>query len=101
MDHATLIAACALSVEPNVMRALIFEQSGGEPWSFSLPSQSAPRVLPTMQHAIREARPARPDRARIRVGLTGLTTDSPSVSAVLFTPCPNITLAARRLIQLI
>jgi hypothetical protein len=40
MDLVTLIAACALSLEPksppagldrSVMQALIFEQSGGEP----------------------------------------------------------------------
>jgi len=101
MDLTTLIAACALTVEPNVMHALIFEQSGGESWSFSVPSESAPRVLPTIQDAVREARSARPDGGRIRVGLTGFSTDSRSVSAVLFAPCPNITLGARRLAQLI
>ena len=101
MDLITLIAACALTVEPNMMHALIFEQSGGEPWSFSVPSESAPRVLPTIQDAIREARSARPDGGRIRVGLTGLSTDPRSVSSVLFAPCPNITLGARRLTELI
>src|SRR5262252_4957502 len=101
MNLVTLIAACALSVEPNVMHALIFEQSGGEPWSFSVPGESAPRVLPSIQDAIREARSARPDGGSIRVGLTGLTTDSRSVSAILFAPCPNITLGARWLAQLI
>src|SRR5499433_795221 len=101
MDLMTLIAACALSVEPNVMHALIFEQSGGEPWSFSVPGESAPRVLPTFQDAIREARSARPDGDSIRVGLTGLLMDSRSVSVVLFAPCPNITLGSRRLAELI
>jgi hypothetical protein len=101
MDLVTLIVACALSVEPKVMHALIFEQSGGEPWSFSVPSESAPRVLPTIQDAIREARSASSEGGNMRVGLTGLSTDSRSVSAVLFAPCPNITLAARRLTQLI
>src|SRR5262249_8082552 len=101
MDLVTLIAACALGVEPNVMHALIFEQSGGEPWSFSVPGESAPRVLPTIQDAIREARSARPDGGSIRVGLTGLLTDSRSVSAVLFAPCPNITLGSWQLAELI
>src|SRR5215469_16527680 len=101
MDLVTLIAACALSVEPKVMHALIFEQSGGEPWSFSVSSESLPRVLPTIQDAIREAPLARPDGGRIRVGLTGLSTDSRAVSGVLFAPCPNITLGARRLTRLI
>jgi hypothetical protein len=53
MDLVTLIAACALSVEPNVMHALMWEQSGGEPWSFGVPAESGPRVLPTIQDAIR------------------------------------------------
>ena len=61
MDLVTLIAACALSVEPKLMHALVWEQSGGEPWSFSVPGESLPRVLPTIQDAIREARATRPD----------------------------------------
>ena len=97
MDLVTLIAACALSVEPNVMHALIWEQSGGEPWSFSVPGESLPRVLPTIQDAIREARAARPDGDRIRVGLTGLSTTARSATAAMFAPCPNITLAARKI----
>src|SRR5207245_1845811 len=53
MDLVTLIAACALSVEPKLMHALVWEQSGGEPWSFSVPGGRLPRVLPTIQDAIR------------------------------------------------
>lgn len=101
MDLATLITACALSVEPKVMHALIWEQSRGEPWSFSVPGESRPHVLPTAQDAIREARSTRPEGGRIRVGLTGLSTDPRSVTAVLFAPCPNITLAARQLTRLV
>ena len=98
MDLVTLIAACALSVEPKVMHALIWEQSGGEPWSFSVPGESLPRVLPTIQDAIRrEARAARPDGYRIRVGLTGLSTTPRAATAAMFSPCPNITLAARQI----
>jgi hypothetical protein len=82
------------------MHALIWEQSGGEPWSFSVPGESSPRVLPTIEDAIREARAARPEGGRIRLGLTGLSTDRRSVTALVFAPCPNITLAARQLIQL-
>ena len=99
MDLLTLISACALSVDPNIMHALIWEQSGGEPWSFSVPGEAMPRVLPTIQDAI-EARATRPDGSRIRVGLTGLSTDPRSVTAVLFAPCPNITLAARQITRL-
>jgi hypothetical protein len=100
MDLVTLIAACALSVEPKAMHALIWEQSGGEPWSFSVPDESLPRVLPTIQDAIRKARATRPNGGRIRVGLTGLSADPRSVTAVLFAPCPNITLAARQITRL-
>ncbi len=100
MDLVTLIAACALSVEPKVMHALIWEQSGGEPWSFSVPGESLPRVLPTIQDAIGEAQATHPDSGRIRAGLTGLSTDPRSTTAVMFAPCPNITLAARQLTQL-
>ena len=100
MDLVTLIAACALSVEPKVMHALIWKQSGGETWSFSVPGESLPRVLPTIQDAIREARAVRPNGGRIRVGLTGISIDPRSTTAVLFAPCPNITLAARQITQL-
>jgi hypothetical protein len=110
MDLVTLIAACALTVgpksvpsapDPKVMHALIWEQSGGEPWSFSVPGENMPRVLPTIKDAIREARATRPDGGRIRVGLTGLSTNPRSVSVMTFVPCANITMAARQLAQLV
>ena len=100
MDLVTLITACALTVEPKLMHALIFEQSGGEPWSFSESGQGFARVLPTIQDAIREARAVRPEAGTIRVGLAGLPTDPRSVTAVMFAPCPNITIAARQIAQL-
>ena len=48
MDLVTLITSCALSVEPKLMHALIFEQSDGEPWSFLGPGEALPRMLPTL-----------------------------------------------------
>jgi hypothetical protein len=110
MDLVTLIAACALSVgptslpsapDPKVMHALIWEQSGGEPWSFSVPGENLPRVLPTIKDAIREARATRHNGSRIRVGLTGLSTHPRSVAAMTFVPCANITMAVRQLAQLV
>src|SRR5882724_8161602 len=101
MDLLTLITACALNVEPKLMHALIWKQSGGEPWSFLVPGESLPRVLPTLQDAVREAQATRPEGVRIRVGLTGLSTNPRSVTAVMFAPCPNVTLAARQLTQLV
>jgi len=101
MDLVTLITACALNVEPKLMHALIWKQSGGEPWSFLVPGESLPRVLPTLQDAVREAQATRPEGDRIRVGLTGLSINPRSATAVMFAPCPNITLAARQLIRLV
>ena len=37
MDLITLVATCALTVDPKLMHALVWHQSGGEPWSFSVP----------------------------------------------------------------
>jgi hypothetical protein len=76
MDLLTLVTARTLTVEPNVMHALIWEQSGGEPWSFSIQGQGWPRVFPTMQDAIREAQTSLPSRGRVRVGLAGLSSDA-------------------------
>jgi hypothetical protein len=101
MDLVTLIAACALKVDPKLMHGLIWKQSAGAPWSFSVPAESLPRVLPTLQDAVREAQGTRPEGDRIRVGLTGLSINPRSVTAVMFAPCPNVTFAARQLTQLI
>jgi hypothetical protein len=100
MDLLTLVTACALTVEPKVMHALIWEQSGGEPWSFSVQGQGWPRVFPTLQDAIHEARTL-PAGGRIRVGLTGLWNEARSTSTVMFVPCMNITFAARQIAQLV
>src|SRR5437867_8062779 len=100
MDLVTLITACALNVEPKLMHALIWKQSGGEPWSFSVPGESSFRVLPTLQDAVREAQATRPEADRIHVGLTGLSISPRSLTAVMFAPCPNVTRAARQLAQL-
>src|SRR5882762_5831467 len=101
MDLVTLITTCALNVEPKLMHALIWKQSSGEPWSFVVPGERLPRVLPTLQDAVREAEATRPEGDRIRVGLTGLSINPRSATAVMFAPCPNITLAARQLIRLV
>jgi hypothetical protein len=101
MDLVTLITACALNVEPKLMHALIWKQSGGEPWSFLVPGESLPRVLPALQDAVREAQATRPEGDRIRIGLTGLSINPRSVRALVFAPCPNVTLAARQLTQLV
>jgi hypothetical protein len=110
LDLATLIATCALSAEPKssppgldarVMRALIFEQSGGEPWSFSVQGESFARVLPTMRDALHEARAVRPERQKIHIGLAGLATEPESATALMFAPCPNVALATLEIAQFV
>jgi hypothetical protein len=54
MDLATLVTACALSVEPKLMHALIWHQSGGEPWAVAVQNEGMPRVYSSMQEAIRK-----------------------------------------------
>src|SRR5713226_8594397 len=100
MDIVTLVTACALTADPKLMHALIWQQSRGEPWSFSVPDESRSRVYSTLQDAIREARVMRPDGAHIRIGLTGLSVDPRSATAVMFAPCANITFAARQITRL-
>jgi hypothetical protein len=98
MDLTTLITACALTVDPKIMHALIWHQSGGEPWAFSISGQRQPQVLRSMEDAVGAAR-TQPDNAAIRVGLTGLPGTPRSVSATMFTPCSNIAAAARQIAQ--
>ena len=60
MDLVTLIAACALGVEPKVppsapdsrvMQALIWKQSDGEPWSSRCRARANPRIYSNLQDA--------------------------------------------------
>jgi hypothetical protein len=39
MDLVSLVTACALSVEPKLMHALIWHQSGGEPWAVAVQNE--------------------------------------------------------------
>jgi len=100
MDLVTLVTACALTVGPKIMHALISHQSGGEPWSFTVPGERQPQVYRTVGDAVRAAHATYPGDVTIRVGLTGLSANPQSVSAVMFAPCPNITVAAGQLSQL-
>jgi hypothetical protein len=49
MDLVTLVTACALGAEPKLMHALVWHQSGGEPWAVSVQSEPNPRVYSSMQ----------------------------------------------------
>ena len=99
MDLVTLVTLCCLGVDPKLMHALIWHQSGGEPWSFSAPDERQPRVYRKLRDAVREVRLLNNDRP-IRVGLTGLATNAAAVTETTFLPCPNIAAAAHKINQL-
>jgi hypothetical protein len=101
MDLITLVASCALTVDPKLMHALIWHQSGGEPWSFSVPGEQQPQVYRSAREAVHEAHTAHSTDFPIRIGLTGLAVDSASATLAMFTPCPNISMAARQITLLV
>jgi hypothetical protein len=101
MDLVTLVAACAITVDPKLMHALIWHQSGGEPWSFSVRGDHQTLVYRSAREAVREAQTAVPLGVRIRIGLTGLAAESTSATGAMFMPCPNISMAARQITQLV
>jgi len=94
------VTACALAVDPKIMHALIWHQSGGEPWSFAVPRMHQPQVFRDVSDAVDAARDTDPADVAIRIGLTGLSATPRSVAAAMFAPCPNITVAARQIAQL-
>jgi hypothetical protein len=100
MDLTTLVAACALAVDAKVMHALIWHQSGGEPWSFSVPGERLPQVYRSPREAVLEAHRSAPAGLPIRLGLTGLAVDPAAATLAMLMPCPNISIAARQIAQL-
>jgi len=62
------------------MHALIWHQSGGEPWSFAWPGERQPQVYRTVRGAVRAARDTQSGDTTIRVGLTGLSADPRSAT---------------------
>jgi hypothetical protein len=99
MDLVTRVTACALTVDPKIMHALIWHQSGGEPWSFTVPGERQPQVYRNVADAIRAAHATYPADVAIRVGLTGLSASPRSATAAMFASCANITLAAQQIAQ--
>lgn len=98
MDLVTLVTACALSAEPKLMHALIWHQSGGEPWAVS--AQNEPRVYSGMQEAISETRAASGAHSIVRVGLAGLPLPPSKANPAMFLPCLNVAIAAQRIAKL-
>jgi hypothetical protein len=97
MDLVTLVTACALGVEPKLMHALVWQQSGGEPWAVSVPNEPMPRVYSSMQQAISETRTASAATGVVRVGLAGLPVAPSKASPATFLPCRNVAIAAQRI----
>jgi hypothetical protein len=100
MDLVTLVAACALAVEPKLMHALIWHQSGGEPWAISVQSEPNPRVYSSMRDAIRDARAGSARNDTVRVGLAGLSIAPSKVTAAVLLPCRNVAIAAAQIAKL-
>src|SRR5436305_4557720 len=99
MDLVTLVTACALGLEPKLMHALVWHQSGGEPWAVSVQGETLPRVYPSMREAISETR-AFSAGSTVRVGLAGLAINPTRVNVSMFLPCRNVSLAARHIEKL-
>jgi hypothetical protein len=101
VDLIALVAACSLTVDPKLMHALVWHQSGGEPWSFSVPGERQPYVWRSAQLAVAEAHRTAPRGRSIRVGLTGLRVDSDASVLAVFMPCTNVSTAAQQVTELV
>lgn len=99
MDLVTLITACALSVDPKLMHALVWHQSGGEPWAVSVQGEPNPRVYSSMRDAIHETRETSSGNL-VRVGLAGVPVPPSKLSASVLLPCRNVAMAAVQLSKL-
>jgi hypothetical protein len=99
MDLVTLVTACALAVDPKLMHAMVWHQSGGEPWAVSVQGEPNPRVYQSMTDAIKETQS---DTAlgQVRIGLAGIRVPTARVSASVFLPCRNVAMAADQISRL-
>jgi hypothetical protein len=101
VDLIALVAACSLTVDPKLMHALVWHQSGGEPWSFSVPGERQPYIWRSAQQAVAEAHRRARRGLPISIGLTGLRVDSDAATLALFMPCTNVSTAARQVTELV
>ena len=101
MDLVTLVTACALRVDPKLMHALVWHQSGGEPWAISLSQEAIPRPYRSLREALSEASSVSVDHGVVRIGLAGIPAGPSQVKAATFLPCQNVQLAARSIASLI
>jgi hypothetical protein len=87
------VTACALTVDPKLMHALVWHQSGGEPWAIAVQGEPNPRAYSSMTDAIREIHSG-PVRGIVLVGLAGVPVVPARVSASVLLPCRNVAMAA-------
>jgi len=99
MDLVTLVTACALSADPKLMHALVWHQSGGEPWAISVQGEPNPRVYSSIHDAIREIREQSGGNV-VRVGLAGVPVAPSKLSASVLLPCRNVAMAAVQISKL-
>jgi hypothetical protein len=102
----TLMTACVLTVEPKSPRsgpgpegdACADLGAVGRRTVVVRSAAGAPaEIFASMQDAIREARTARSEVGRMRVGVSGLSTDPRSLTAAMFAACPISPLRPDRL----
>lgn len=99
MDLVTLVTACALAVDPKLMHAMVWHQSGGEPWAVSVQGEPNPRVYQSMTDAIK-ATQSDTTVGQVRIGLAGIRVPTARVSASNFLPCRNVAMAADQISRL-
>lgn len=101
MDLVTLVTACALGADPKLMQALVWQQSGGNPWAVAVQGEPSPRIYTSLREAVSGAR-ALPDASGIvRVGLAGLPVAAGNVSPAVFLPCWNVAIATQQITSLV
>jgi hypothetical protein len=101
VDLIALVAACSLTVDPKLMHALVWHQSGGEPWSVSVPGERQFDVWRSAQQAVAEAHRSASRGLPIRIGLTCLRVDSDAATLAMFMPCTNVSTAAGQVAELV
>lgn len=99
MDLVMLVTACTLAVDPKLMHALVWHQSGGEPWAIAVQGEANPHVYRSMHDAIRESHELTGNTVA-RVGLAGVPVLPRKVSASVLLPCRNVAMAAIQIAKL-
>jgi hypothetical protein len=84
-----------MGVDPRLMHALVWYESTGDPWSFSVAGEVDRRTYRTLRDVVTAV--ATLPQGTIRVGLAGVPIDSLTLSPTLFMPCANLVTASQEL----